>query len=88
MSCLLLPLITAGLGGNTAIETKLVPDTVMVSEALTEPDVAVTVAVPFAVAVTKPVLLTVTVAGEAVHKTLLVKSWVVPSLKVPVAPSC
>ena len=58
------------------------------SEALTEPDVAVTVALPFAIAFTTPALLTATVAGEADHETLLVKFCVVPSLKVPVAVNC
>jgi len=61
---------------------------VIVSEALTEPDVAVTVAVPFVIAFTTPVLLTATVADEADQETLLVKFCVVPSLKVPVAVNC
>jgi hypothetical protein len=71
-----------------AIEVRLVPEIVIVSEALTEPDVAVTVALPFAIAFTTPALLTATVPGEADHETLLVKFCVVPSLKVPVAVNC
>jgi len=71
-----------------AIEVRVVPEIVIVSEALTEPDVAVTVAVPFVIAFTTPVLLTATAAGEADHETLLVKFCVVPSLKVPVAVNC
>ena len=88
ISCWVAPFTIDGLEGDIAIEVRLVPEIAIVAEALTEPDVAVTVAVPFVIAFTTPVLLNPTVADEADHETLLVKFCVVPSLKVPVAINC
>ena len=77
------------MGGVTAIEVKFAPETVIKSEPLMEPDVAVTVAVPFAIVLTNPALLTdATLAGATVQATVLVIFCVLPSLKVPVTLSC
>ncbi len=52
------------------------------------PDVAVIVAVPFAMLVASPALLTVaTEVAEEVH-VAFVRFWVVPLLYVPVAVNC
>ena len=78
-----------GLAGDIAIETRAAAEIVIVSEPLTEPEVAVTVAVPFPSVVTIPELLTArTLEGETIHDTVSVMFWVLPSVKVPVTLSC
>ena len=73
MSCLLLPLITAGLEGETAIETRDGAETVIVSDPLMAPEVAVTVAVPTAAALARPALTVSMFPGELVQVTLPVR---------------
>jgi hypothetical protein len=62
--------------------------TVTVEEALSVPDAAWMIAEPAETVVAKPSGPAVTTAGlEDVHVTELLRSWVVPSLNVPVAVS-
>jgi len=84
-----LPLARDGLAGDIAIETRVAAETVTRSEPLTEPEVAVTVAVPFASVSSIPELLTATtLAGETVHATVVVMFCVLASVNVPVTVSC
>jgi len=79
-----------GLAGVKDMENWLAEVTVKVVLPETVPEVAVmVVAVPIAMAVAKPLLLTVATYGlDELQVTCVVISWVVPSEKVPVAVSC
>jgi hypothetical protein len=83
------PATTDGFAGVTAIERSAAGATVRVVEPMTEPDFAVIVVAPGATLVASPVLLMVaTVLADEVQAAELVRSWVVPSLYVPVAVNC
>lgn len=62
--------------------------TVMEAVALTDPDVAVTVADPTLIAETRPAFTVATADGELLHATLLVTFAVLLSLYVAVACNC
>jgi hypothetical protein len=73
----------------TEIEVSSGAVTVNVAEPLIVPEVAVTVAVPCAMLVASPPLLTVaTEVADDVHVDVLVRFCVVPLLYVPVAVNC
>src|SRR5262249_34246892 len=89
LNCFVPPTVTVGFGGVTAIDWSTTAVTVSVVEPETAPLVALIVLVPAFTAVASPVALIAAVAGVPdVHVTVLVKSCVVPSLKVPVALNC
>ena len=89
MNCCVLPLAIDGPAGDIAIETRVAEEIVIVPEPLTDPDVAVIVAVPSPSVVTIPELLTATtLAGETVHATVVVMFCVLASVNVPVTVSC
>ena len=72
-----------------ANEVRTAGETLIIWVALIEPEIAVTVAIPASRVETKPVGLIVAMfAGEVVHATFPVTSWVVPSLKAPDTVSC
>ena len=78
-----------GSSGVIAIETKAGAVTSKVPELVTEPERAVMIAVPGAELVANPTLFTPAIVGtEDVQLTELVRSWVLPSVKVPVAVNC
>ena len=82
-----------GVAGLTTIETSAAGVTVSFVVPEMEPEVAVMVVVPVPALVAKPwvpvALLTVaTGVLEELHCTELVRFWVLPSLKVPVAANC
>jgi hypothetical protein len=78
-----------GLAGVKDMEDWLAEVTVRVVIPETVPEVAVTAAVPIAMAVAKPLMLTVATNGlDELQATCVVISWVVPSEKVPVAVNC
>ena len=88
----MVPLAIEGLVGVTTIEVRTAWVTVTAVAPNTVPRLAVMVAMPTAVAVTRPwlsaALLTVTSVGaEESQVTSAVRSWVLPSEKVPVAVS-
>lgn len=75
--------------GVTAMDTRCAVDTVSVVEPLTDPDAAVTVAVPFATLVARPwPLMVATDAEDEVQSTEPLMSCVLESLNVPVAANC
>jgi hypothetical protein len=89
LNCCFSPAGTDGDAGVTAIEASTAAVTLSVAEPWMVPNVAVTVAVPFATLVANPPLLTVAIAGaDEVHVAVLVKFCVVPLLYVPVAVNC
>lgn len=89
MNCCVLPLAIDGPAGDIAIETRVAEEIVIVPEPLTDPDVAVIVAVPSPSVVTIPELLTATtLEGETIHDTAEVMFCVLPSVKLPVTLSC
>jgi hypothetical protein len=76
--------------GVTPIDTNVAAVAVSVAEPLTEPNVAVIVAVPGSTLVASPIVeeMVATVGALELHCTLPVMSWVLPSLNVPVAVNC
>jgi hypothetical protein len=79
VNCWLLPFAIDTLAGVTDIDVSTGAVTVNEADLLIKPDVAITLALPWATAVAKPPMLTVTVAfEEEVQLTVLVKFWVVP----------
>jgi hypothetical protein len=66
--------------GVTAIEVNTAAVTVSVAEPLIVPDVAVIVAVPGAMLVANPVLLTVATEGDEDFQVAVGRSFVVPLL--------
>src|SRR5262249_31430040 len=75
--------------GVTAIDTSDAAWTVRFVEPEIEPEVAVIDVLPAVSPVpSPPVLIVATPVAEEVHTAVLVKFWVVPSLKVPVAVNC
>ncbi len=79
----------AGLGGVTTMEDRVPGVTVRVVLPETVPEAAVIVAVPAAMAVARPLLLTTaTVVLDELQVTCVVMSWVVRSEKIAVAVNC
>lgn len=72
-------------GAETEIESRLAGRTFTVAVSETAPTLAAIVVVPADTAVAMPLLSTVATAGEEELHVTLERSWVVPSLKVPVA---
>lgn len=74
--------------GVTAMDTNVAPDTVSDAVPLTDPDVAVMVAVPVPTPDTIPVASTLaTEVGAALHVTDC-SNCVLPSSKLPIAVNC
>jgi hypothetical protein len=83
------PLEILGLAGLTVIETRCAVETVSPVEPLIDPKVALIVVLPAATLEVRPWALMVAVAAlEEVQVTVVVMSWVLLSLKVPVAVNC
>lgn len=77
-----------GFAGVTAIEVNVTATANTVAP-LTVPEVAVIVVVPAATPVASPaVLIVATAAADELQVAELVRFWVLPSLKVPVAVNC
>jgi hypothetical protein len=85
---------TSGFEGVTLIEVSDAPVTVLTGVLPETPAcVAVTVVLPVAIALSRPwlppaLLTTATAEAEEVQLTVVVRSWALPSEKVPVATSC
>jgi hypothetical protein len=89
VNCCFVPTGTEGLAGVTVIETSAGGATVRTAEPVTEPEVALIVAVPFEALLAKPWLLMVATAmREELHVAVVVRSSVLPSVSVPVAVNC
>jgi hypothetical protein len=89
VNCCVLATRIVGVAGVTAIEDRVAAVTVSVVDPTTLPLVALIVDVPTFTAVAKPAALIVAFAGVPdAHVTLLVRSCVELSLKVPVAVNC
>jgi hypothetical protein len=93
VNCWVVPTATVRLTGVTAMETNIAPVTVSEADALTVPDVAVTIAVPVLALVPSPwvpaaLLIAATAGADELHCTLLVTFCVLPSVNVPVAVNC
>jgi hypothetical protein len=93
LNCWVVPNAIDGVAGVTAIDTSTAVVTARVVLPLIEPDVAVIVVVPTPALVAKPLLpgvllIVATVADDELHCTVVVISWVLPSVKVPVAVNC
>ena len=88
VNCFVVPTAMLEFAGVTAIETSVAPVTVRDAVPLTDPDVAVMVAVPVPTPVTRPVELTLaTEVEEELHVTCC-SSCVLPSSKLPIAVNC
>lgn len=88
VNCLVVPMAMLGLAGVTAIETRAALVTMSEVVPLTEPDVAVIVAVPGPVLVARPdALIEATLMLEEDHTTEG-SCCVLPSSKSPVAVNC
>lgn len=82
---MVVPAAMLGLAGVTLSDTSVAAETVSDAVPLTEPEVAVRVAVPAPTPFTSPVELTVaTVVAEELHVTCC-RICVLPSSKLPVA---
>src|SRR5438067_384058 len=92
VNCSAVPSATVGLAGAILIEVNtgvVTTVTVKLLELLMFPEAAVMVAVPTPAAVANPLGFTVaTDVFEEPQFTDAVKSWVLPSVKVPVAVNC
>lgn len=93
VNCCMVPSAMDGFVGVIAMETSAAEVTVSVADPVTEPYVAVIVALPVATLVARPrlparLLMVVTFTADEVHCAVLVMSWVVPFVKVPVAVNC
>jgi hypothetical protein len=81
VNCSVVPNATEGLGGVTAMETRVGVVTVSAVEPLTLPDAAVVVVVPWVTVVARPELETVAIAvADEVQVAELVRFWVLPSV--------
>ena len=92
-NCCVVPKAIEGFAGLTAIDSRTAAVTLMVVLPLTDPELAVICADPVPNVEASPlvfvVLLIVAMAGALeLHCTVLVKSCVLPSVKVPVALNC
>jgi hypothetical protein len=92
VNCCVVPNAIDGVAGVTAIDTSAAVVTASVVLPLIKPEVAVMRVVPTPALVAKPLarrLLIVATFGDAeLHCTVAVISWVLPSVKVPVAVNC
>lgn len=93
VNCSLVPSAIDGVAGVTANDTSPAVLTVSVVDPLTEPEVAVIVAVPSPTLLPKPCVgaalpIVATVAVSELHCTVLVIFCVLPSVYVPVAVNC
>ena len=89
VNCCVAPLAIDGFAGVTAIDCSVAAVTVSKVEPLIAPDVALIVEFPTPAPVARPAALIVAVVVvPELHVTVLVRFWVVPSLKVPVAVNC
>ena len=86
--CFVVPTAIVEFAGVTVIPTSVAPVTVTVAVPETEPEVAVTVEVPAPTPVAEPSALTVTTLEDEVDHVTLVRSWVLPSSKLPTAVNC
>ena len=88
VNCFVVPTAMLELMGVTAMDTNVAPDTVSDAVPLTDPDVAVMVAVPVPTPDTIPVASTLaTEVGAALHVTDC-SNCVLPSSKLPIAVNC
>lgn len=92
-NCCLVPKGIEGMAGVTAMESNSAGVTVRSVAPETEPEVAVTVVVPIPVLVARPLLprlllTTATAVFAELQVTEVVRSCVLPSVKVPVAANC
>ena len=88
VNCLVVPTAMLEFAGVTAIETRVALVTVNDAVPLTDPEVAVMVAVPVPVLVTKPVASTVAIEFEEEVQVNEGNSCVLPSSKLPMAVNC
>lgn len=88
VNCLVVPTAMLEFAGVTASETRVALVTVKDAVPFTEPELAVMVAVPVPVLVTKPVASTVAIEFEDEVQVSEGNSWVLPSSKLPIAVNC
>ena len=93
VNCCVVPKAIVGLNGLIAIETSAAGFTTSVADPLTEPELMPIVVVPVPTEVANPavpavLLIVATVAAVELQWPVWVRSWVLPSLYVPVAVNC
>ena len=93
VNCCVVPSGIEGFTGVREIDTRAAGVTVSTLEPVIDPEAAVMVVVPVPVLVAKPavgdeLLMVATLDADELQWTEAVRSWVVPSLKVPVAVNC
>jgi len=88
LNCLVVPTAMLEFAGVTAIESRVAPVTVNDAVPLTEPEVAVMVAVPVPVLVANPVVSTLATEVAEDDQFTDGSNCVLPSSKVPVALNC
>jgi hypothetical protein len=88
VNCFVVPTAMLELAGVIATDTNVALLTLSEAVPVTEPEVALIVADPAPTEVASPEALTVTVPGADDDHVTDVKSWVLPSSKVPTALNC
>jgi len=88
VNCLVVLTGMLELAGVTVMEVTVAPVTVSAAVPLTEPEVALTVAVPVPTPVARPEELMVATEEEDEDQVTEGNSWVLPSSKLPVAVNC
>ena len=89
VNCSVAPFVILGFAGVTAIDDSVGPVTLRMVEPVTAPEIAWIIDIPAPTAVARPVEEIVATAGVAEDQaTELLRFWVLPSLKVPVAVNC
>lgn len=87
-NCFVVPTAMLGFAGVTAMDTRVAAETTSEAVPLTEPDVAVIVAVPPPTPLARPDGLIVAIDDDDVVHETEVNNCVLPSSKLPTAPNC
>jgi len=89
LNCSVVPSAIELFAGVTAIDTSAAAATLNPVEPVMPPEAALIVVFPIpTVLAIPPLLIVATVTADDVHVAVLVRSWVVPSVSVPVAVNC
>ena len=85
VNCTVVPRASEGFGGFRVIETRAAGSTVNAVVPVINPEVALIVTVPIPKVAAVPALSMDAMVGSDETQVALAKSWLVPSLKIPVA---
>jgi len=88
VNCLVVPTAIVEFAGVTTSPTKVAPVTVRDAVPLTDPELALMVAMPEPTAATIPDALMLAMDEDEVNQLTFVSNWVLPSSKLPSAVNC